>query len=84
MDLELAGNAVLCTAATSGLGRASAEQFAREDANVAVCGTTPAHVEETRETLEELGDGDVLAVEADVTDPDEIEALVEEDRKSVV
>ncbi|WP_277542346.1 SDR family oxidoreductase [Haloarcula laminariae] len=78
MDLELAGNAVLCTAATSGLGRASAERFAREGADVAVCGTTPDHVAETREALEDIGDGDVLAVEADITDPDEIEALVQE------
>ena len=78
MDLELAGNAVLCTAATSGLGRASAERFAREGADVAVCGTTPAHVDETREALDDIGDGDVLAVEADITDPDEVEAFVEE------
>lgn len=78
MDLELAGNAVLCTAATSGLGRASAERFAREGCDVAVCGTTPAHVEATRESLDDIGDGDVLAVEADITDPDEVEAFVEE------
>jgi glucose 1-dehydrogenase/3-oxoacyl-[acyl-carrier protein] reductase len=77
MDLELAGNAVLCTAATSGLGRASAEQFAREDADVAVCGTTEAHIEATREHLESLGSGDVMAVEADITDRDAVEAFVE-------
>ncbi|MFC6863338.1 SDR family oxidoreductase [Halomicroarcula sp. GCM10025817] len=78
MDLELEGNVVLCTAATSGLGLASAESFAREGAHVAVCGTTPEHVEAARERLGETGDGDVLAVEADITDRDEVEAFVEE------
>jgi NAD(P)-dependent dehydrogenase (short-subunit alcohol dehydrogenase family) len=78
MDLELTGNAVLCTAATSGLGRASAERFAREGCDVAVCGTTQAHVDETREALADLGDGDVLAVEADITDPDHVDALAEQ------
>ena len=78
MDLELSGNTVLCTAATSGLGRASAERFAREGADVAVCGTTQAHVAETREALDGLGDGDVLAVEADITARPEVEAFVEQ------
>lgn len=78
MDLQLDGSAVLCTAATSGLGRASAEALAREGADVAVCGTTAAHVDETRESLRAIGTGDVLAVEADITDPDEVQALVEQ------
>jgi NAD(P)-dependent dehydrogenase (short-subunit alcohol dehydrogenase family) len=78
MDLELAESAVLCTAATSGLGLASAEAVAREGADVAVCGTTSAHVEDARETLSATGDGDVLAVEADITDPDHVRAFVEE------
>ena len=78
MDLELAGNTVLCTAATSGLGLASAERFAREGANVAVCGTTPEHVEDARERLADIGDGGVLAVEADITERAAVEAFVEE------
>ena len=78
MDLELADNAVLCTAATSGLGLASAERFAHDGADVAVCGTTPAHVDDAREQLASVGDGDVLAVAADITDRHAIEALVEE------
>ncbi|QSG08728.1 SDR family oxidoreductase [Halapricum desulfuricans] len=77
MDLRLEGNAALCTAATSGLGLASAEALAREGCDVAVCGTTDEHVEEAREHLQSVGDGDVLAVQADVTDPDAVEAFVE-------
>ncbi|QSG06843.1 SDR family oxidoreductase [Halapricum desulfuricans] len=77
MDLQLEGNAALCTAATSGLGLASAEALAREGCDVAVCGTTDDHVEEAREHLQSVGDGDVLAVQADITDPDAVEAFVE-------
>lgn len=78
MDLGLAGNTALCTAASSGLGRASALALAREGANVAICGTTPEHVDETREELAAAGEGDILAVEADITDPDHVGAFVEE------
>ena len=77
MGLQLKGDAALCTAATSGLGLASAEALAREGCNVAVCGTTEEHVEEARERLESIGNGDVLAVQADITDPDAVEAFVE-------
>ncbi|MEF8870699.1 MAG: SDR family oxidoreductase [Haloarculaceae archaeon] len=78
MDLELADSAVLCTAATSGLGLASATAFAREGADVAVCGRTAAHIDDARETLRATGSGDVLAVEADITDPDHVAAFVEQ------
>ncbi len=78
MDLKLAGSAILCTAATSGLGLASATAFAREGADVAVCGRTTDHIDDARETLGEIGDGDVLAVEADITNPDHIAAFVEQ------
>jgi NAD(P)-dependent dehydrogenase (short-subunit alcohol dehydrogenase family) len=78
MDLDLTESAVLCTAATSGLGLASARAFAREGADVAVCGRTAAHIDDARETLRAEGSGDVLAVEADITDPDHVAAFVEE------
>lgn len=77
MDLQLHADAALCTAATSGLGLASATALAREGCDVAVCGTTPEHVDDAREQLRAVGDGDVLAVECDITDPDEVEAFVE-------
>ncbi|PSP19118.1 oxidoreductase [Halobacteriales archaeon QH_10_67_13] len=78
MDLRLDGDTALCTAASSGLGYASAAALAREGANVAICGYTPEHVERAERQLRELGDdAEVLAVEADITDPDELTAFVE-------
>jgi NAD(P)-dependent dehydrogenase (short-subunit alcohol dehydrogenase family) len=78
MDLGLNGDAALCTAASSGLGLASAEALAGEGADVAICGYTPEHVDDARDRLRAAGTGDVLAVQADLTDPDEVTALVEE------
>ncbi len=78
MDLQLEGNTALCTAASSGLGRASAAALAREGANVALCGLTEAHVERAGEQLSDVGPGEVLAVQADITDPDHVTAFVAE------
>jgi len=77
MDLELDGNAALTTASSSGLGLASAAALAREGAHVAVCGRTQSHLDEARDRLESIGDGDALAVETDLTDAAEVEAYVE-------
>jgi len=78
MNLGIEGNVALCTAASSGLGLASAEALAAEGAHVAVCGTTEEHLESAGERLREAGSGEVLAVQADITDPDHVSAFVEE------
>ena len=77
MDLGIAGNAALVTASSSGLGLASAKALAREDVNVTVCGTTDDRLESARDELEDIGGGDVIARTADITDPDEVQALVD-------
>ncbi|MFW5973869.1 MAG: SDR family oxidoreductase [Natrialbaceae archaeon] len=78
MDLGIDGNTALCTAASSGLGLASAKALAAEGADVAICGRTEAHLEEAKAGIDEAGNGDVLAVEADITDPDHVSAFVEQ------
>lgn len=77
MDLGLAGDSVLLTASTSGLGLASAEAFATAGANVAVCGRSEERLADARSTLRERGDGAVLGMQADITDPDAICDFVE-------
>lgn len=78
MDTALDGNVALLTASTSGLGLASAESLAAEGANVTICGRDEDRLTEARETVESAGTGDVLAVQADITDTDDIERLVSE------
>jgi glucose 1-dehydrogenase/3-oxoacyl-[acyl-carrier protein] reductase len=77
MDLGLEGNSALVTASSSGLGRASAKALAEEGANVAICARGEKQLEDAKAEIEAAGDGDVVAVPTDITDPDEIEALVD-------
>lgn len=78
MDLDLEGNVALCTAASSGLGLASATALAQEGASVAICGRTPERLQEATAHLESAGEGSVLAQEADITDRAQVTAFVEQ------
>ena len=75
MELGVAGDTALVTASSSGLGFGSAAALATEGANVVICGRTPDRLASAREELREA-DGEVLAVETDLTDPDDVSALV--------
>ncbi|MGI8806941.1 MAG: SDR family oxidoreductase [Acidimicrobiales bacterium] len=67
MDLGVAGRVALVTAASKGLGRASAVALAQEGVKVAICARG---VEALADAEAELaGYTEVLAVVADVTDP---------------
>ncbi|WP_254861562.1 SDR family oxidoreductase [Halovivax gelatinilyticus] len=77
MSLQLSGNVALVTASSDGLGKASAEVFASEDANVVVNGRDESKLDETVSELDELGDGRIVGVQGDLTDAADIEALVE-------
>ncbi|AGB30327.1 short-chain dehydrogenase/reductase SDR [Natrinema pellirubrum DSM 15624] len=78
MDFDLDGNSALVTASSSGLGFASAHALAEEGANVAICGRDAERLDAAREDLEAAGTGDVLAVQTDLTDPDDVSRLVSE------
>ncbi|SIR54403.1 glucose 1-dehydrogenase/3-oxoacyl-[acyl-carrier protein] reductase [Haladaptatus litoreus] len=77
MNLDLEGNTALVTASSSGLGLASAKALAREGANVVICARNEDGLAEAKREIEAVDGGDVLSVPTDITDPDEIEALVE-------
>ncbi len=67
MDLGIAGKVALVTAASKGLGRASAVALAQEGAKVAICARGADALADAEAELAALTD--VLAVRADVTEP---------------
>ncbi|CQH56885.1 probable oxidoreductase (short-chain dehydrogenase family) [Halobacterium hubeiense] len=77
MDLEIDGNAALVTASSSGLGKASAKALAREGVNVVVNGRDEDRLADARDEIADVAEGDVVAQPGDLTDADDIEALVE-------
>ena len=75
MDLQLTGKIVLVTAASKGLGKATARQFAREGAKVAICARSELVDKAAAEIENETGT-EVLAVRADVTQQADIERVI--------
>lgn len=76
MDLEIDGNAALVTASSSGLGKASAEALAEHGVNVVINGRDEDRLETAADDIRDAATGDVVAVQADLTEYDEIERLV--------
>jgi len=77
MDLEIAGDAALVTASSSGLGKASATALAREGANVVINGRDEDRLEAAAEEVRETAAGEVVTVPGDLTVPEDTERLVE-------
>jgi NAD(P)-dependent dehydrogenase (short-subunit alcohol dehydrogenase family) len=70
-----AGKAAFVTGAATGIGRAAALAFAREDASVVVGDVSERGNQETARMIEELG-GRALAVRCDVTRTDDVRAAL--------
>jgi 3-oxoacyl-[acyl-carrier protein] reductase len=76
MSLDVADDVALVTASSSGLGRASAAVLAEENANVVLNGRDEDRLDEAVADLDALGDGSVVGVAGDLTQREDIEALV--------
>jgi 3-oxoacyl-[acyl-carrier protein] reductase len=76
MDLGLTDKVALVTAASKGLGKAAAMEFARQGAQVVICARSD-QLEVTADEIHRQTGAQVLAVRADVTKPADIESLVE-------
>ncbi|QIB74037.1 SDR family oxidoreductase [Halogeometricum borinquense] len=79
MNLEIAGNAALVTASSSGLGNASARALAQEGVNVVMNGRDEDRLESAVAEVQAdaADDATVVGQTGDLTDPEDIEALVE-------
>ena len=75
MDLGVAGRVALVTAASKGLGRASAEALAAEGCKVVISARGEEALAEAEASIRGLG-GDVMAVPGDITDPETPASLV--------
>ncbi|PJE38664.1 3-hydroxybutyrate dehydrogenase [Pseudooceanicola lipolyticus] len=74
---DLLGKTAIVTGSTSGIGLGLARGFAAANANVILNGFgDAAEIEDMRAELDGLGAGQVVHDGADMTQPDEIEALV--------
>jgi 3-oxoacyl-[acyl-carrier protein] reductase len=78
MDLGINGKVALVTAASRGLGKAVALQFAREGANVAICARTDKTINAARDDIARQTGAEVAAFTADVTRDDQVKRLVED------
>ncbi|MDE2487361.1 MAG: SDR family NAD(P)-dependent oxidoreductase, partial [Alphaproteobacteria bacterium] len=77
MDLQLRGKTAVVTGATRGIGRAIAELFAEEGANIAVCARNAAQVQEAVAALESKG-VKAFGKAVDIADGPALKGFVEE------
>lgn len=75
MIRKIRGTVVVITGATSGIGRATALEFAREGASVVVAGRREARLRELVAEIEVAG-GEALAVRCDVSVQAQVEHLM--------
>jgi len=75
MDLGLKDKVALVTAASKGLGKATAWEFAREGAQIAMCARSDLVENTASEIAQETG-ARVLPLHTDLTQPADIETLV--------
>jgi len=77
MELDIDGHSALVTASSSGLGKAAAEALVREGANVVINGRGEDQLAEAVEELDDAGPETVVGHAGDLTDENDIKALVQ-------
>lgn len=78
MDLGLRGKRAIVTAASRGLGLASARSLGAEGARVALAGRSGAVIEQEARAIAQAGRTETMALAMDLCDPDSIAAGVAE------
>ena len=75
MELDLAGRKAIVTGGSKGLGRAIAEELAREGVDLAICSRNEDEIREAGLELEKTG-RTVFSAVADVTDEEQVKRFV--------
>ncbi|HET8522945.1 MAG TPA: SDR family NAD(P)-dependent oxidoreductase, partial [Thermomicrobiales bacterium] len=78
MDLGLQGKVAVVAASSKGLGRAVATTFAREGALITINGRKADELSETAKAIRDETGGDVIEVVGDLSNPADIQRLVDE------
>jgi len=77
MELGLGGRTAFVAAGSRGLGRAIAEELAREGAELAICARSPDPLAQAAEQIRRETGRDVLAIPGDVADPTAIDSMID-------
>ena len=77
MSGKLSGKTAIITGSSSGIGKSIAESYLAEGANVVINSRKQSRADETAAELQG-SNGDVLSIEADVSDPESVQELVAE------
>jgi 3-oxoacyl-[acyl-carrier protein] reductase len=76
MDLGLLGRVAIVAAASKGLGRAVAEELAREGAEIAICSRTAVDLEKAAQQIQGAGGREVFWQPVDVGQADQVARFV--------
>ncbi len=77
MDLELAGRVAIVTGGSRGIGRAIAQELAREGVDVAICARQRESLDETAKALANATGRRIVPIVADTTNWESVTRLVE-------
>jgi 3-oxoacyl-[acyl-carrier protein] reductase len=81
MDYGLEGKVAVVSGASRGIGRAIAHTLAAEGALVMLCARTPANLDDAASEIDAIAPGRVGAARADMTQPDQVQQVVDEARE---
>ncbi|RQG99438.1 SDR family oxidoreductase [Natrarchaeobius oligotrophus] len=77
MQMDISGNSALVSASSSGLGKAAAKALAENGVNVVINGRDEDKLDEAVSELNAATDAEVVGCQGDLTEYDDIEAMVE-------